>query len=74
MSEQPASIGSQNTQLGLPRVLFILYCHNTSHQSWARDNFYSFATTTTQQRDNVIEPQGPEKIRKKYLGLGVSME
>ena len=30
-----------------------------SHQSWARNNFLA-----SRQRDNVTEPQGPEKIRK----------
>ena len=32
-------------------------------QSWARD---SFSDPLQRQRDNVIEPQGPEKIRKIF--------
>ena len=37
-------------------------------QSWARDNFKA---SRHRQRDNNIEPQGPEKIRKilMYMGL-----
>ena len=39
-------------------------------QLFASQQFFSFATTTTRQRNNIVEPRGQEKF-KKYLDLGV---
>ena len=43
----------------------VLYDYEAQAELGTRQ-LYSFATTTKRQRDNVIEPQGPEIVRKIF--------